>query len=251
MTDIPTPTPAPKGAAPDAPERPPLRAVFLVWPGRVHSQNWLFLWFGVMYLVASLLPWKGPMDAEYLLADGSRMTAASWHLKVENRVYDPARPMPAAVVEVDEPGFNLGRVLILLCSLGMIVTGLSNIWNRKLTLWPTLLTWLEAFVILYFSFGWIVNGQVEALTSVNGLRQLGDTAGAIFGNFGEIFGGTISAEVNAVPDRFGIGFYLCLLTEILVIVFILGSIVMGVVTSKGEDKGKAPPSKRPAAPPKK
>lgn len=256
----------------EAPAPPPLRAVFMVWPGQVHGQTWMFLWLGVTYLLGSLLPWHGANDVQYVLAkpyqiqaEGensparytSQMSAVHYKMAQDqvaagvNGVQDPG-----PVMAVRDPAKPFGQTLILLCAIAMVVSAVLNIWNRRLTMTPTLCTWFIALAVLYFTTG---SDYVHADTegghvpvgwaiqngSVKGFSQMGDTLGAVFGNFATVIDGKANEEMMAVFNRFGMGYYLTMLAELFLIVFIAFSIVSGMMASK---KGGAPaPSGGPAA----
>ncbi|NRA97428.1 MAG: hypothetical protein HRU14_14600, partial [Planctomycetes bacterium] len=236
----------------EAPAPPPLRATFLVWPGKVHGQTWMFLWLGVAYLIGALLPWHGANDVEYVLATpiqtqsksikrpelrSAVIKVADYKRKVELQ-YNGSGTPPPAIVAVREPGKSFGTVLILLCAIAMVVAGVVNVWNRKLVLTPTLMTWFVALAVLYFSKG---TGFVEISLAgatrhfeVSGFSQIGDTLGAIFGNFATVIEGKATPEMHAVFDRFGMGFYLTMLAEVFLIAFILFTLVSGAVGKKSD-----------------
>jgi len=240
---------------PAAPAPPPLRASFLVWPGKVHGQTWMFLWLGVAYLIGALLPWHGANDVEYVLETpiqtqapslteparhAAVITAANYKRAVELH-YNFDKDVPPTIAGVQDPGMGLGKILILLCSIAMVIAGVVNVWNRKLGLTPTLMTWFIALAVLYFSKGsGFVACSKEAYTpgfEVNGFNQVGDTLGAIFGNFGMVLEGKVSAEMQQVFDRFGMGFYVTMLAELFLVGFIVFSIASG---SKKSDAGATP-----------
>lgn len=245
MVDEKLATPADPGTENPAGGPPPLRAAFLVWPGKVHAQNWMFLWFGVAYLIGALLPWSGRLEADYLLKDGTIEQAANYHRLVGNRVADPSRPAPEQVIHVYPEGVGIAQVLMLLLAIGLVITGISNIWNRKLTLWPTLLAWLVAFVLLYFSVALKVDPNLIDVVRHMGMRHIGETFGALFSNLGGLFNGKSTPEMDAILGRVGVGWYVTMITEIFVILFIVGSVVMGIVTAKGKDEGKPAPARKP------
>ena len=101
--------------------------------------------------------------------------------------------------------------------------------------------WFIALAVLYFSKGsGFVACSKEAYTpgfEVNGFNQVGDTLGAIFGNFGMVLEGKVSAEMQQVFDRFGMGFYVTMLAELFLVGFIVFSIASG---SKKSDAGATP-----------
>lgn len=241
----------------EAPAPPPLRATFLVWPGKVHGQTWMFLWLGVAYLIGALLPWHGANDVEYVLqtpvetqskslTDPSRhsavMTSADYRRAVE-RHFNFDDPAPPAIASVREPGMAFGTFLILLCSIAMVVAGILNIWNRKLSLTPTLMTWFIALAVLYFCKGSaFVECSKDGYTpgyEVHGFSQMGDTLGAIFGNFGSVLEGKVTADMREVFDRFGMGFYVTMLAELFLVLFIAFSIVTGAMGKKNDAGGSA------------
>jgi hypothetical protein len=229
----------------DAPAAPPLRAVFLVWPGAKHGQTWMFLWLGVAYLIGALLPWHGPNDVEYVLeqpypvtSDDPRTSLTRVHYEQLALAHDlnptdyPALP-PVATIR--EPGLGFGTFLILLGAISMVVAGICSIWNRRLSLTPTLCTWFLALAVLYFSKGhWSgeAGERLSAPDQVGGFAQMGATLGAVFGNFEKVIQGEVTKEMARVFDRFGLGFYVTMLAQICLIVFILYSIFLGGTSKK-------------------
>lgn len=206
----------------DAPERPPLRAAFLVWPGKVHSQTWMLFWVGVLYLIGALLPWAGQNARELLVqsdAGVSTMRVVQYQNQLKSHGIAPASvPHPGSVVAVYDAGMSFIQVLLLVCSLSMVVMGAISIWNRRLALTPTLCTWFLALAALYFFKGWptppypVKPEQFEPVS--NGFSHFGSTIGAIFGDFGNFFSGRAGLEIQAAFDGAGLGFYVTMLAQI-------------------------------------
>ena len=246
---------------PDAPARPPLRAVFMVWPGQSHGQTWMFLWLGVAYLIGGLLPWHGANDVELMLAqpyevtaetqdgDGktvpavmsTSLSAVHYRMAVENNKESPSRfpNPPSAVIGVREPGMGFGAFLVLLSAVTMCVAGVVSVWNRRLALTPVLCTWFVGLAVLYFSSGYRYSPQAsggerftDPETISNGFAAMGAVFGAVFGNFGDLVQGNITAEVKNTFDAFGMGFYVTMCAQIFLVGFIVFSIVSGAASSK-------------------
>lgn len=90
-----------------APQEGPLTPVYVVWPGEGYSQVWTFLWIGVAFLMAGLLPW-GPGAP---LADKPGFYAP----------HDPHEPM------------GLARALVVLVGAAMIINCAASVWRRTYT----------------------------------------------------------------------------------------------------------------------
>ena len=241
----------------DAPAPPPLRAVFMVWPGQVHGQTWMFLWLGVAYLIGSLLPWYGENSAEYVLEkpyqiQGPGENTPAKMTNVLSRVhYEMARDNhlnhneadPGPIVDVRAPAKPFGQTIILLCAIAMVISGVMNIWNRRLTMTPTLCTWFIALAVLYFTTGssYAVGetGYFREPNVVKGFTQMGDTLGAVFGNFALVIEGKTNAEMREVFSRFGMGYYMTMLSELFLLLFIALSIVGGMAKGKKDDGAPA------------
>ena len=243
----------------EVPAGPPLRAVFMVWPGQVHGQTWMFLWLGVTYLLGSLLPWHGPNDVEYVLekpfeieAAGSDADGAPIPAKTTNVLsavhYEMARDNaanhdaadPGAIAAVRDPTKPFGQTIILLCAIAMVVVGATNIWNRRLSMTATLCTWFIALAVLYFTTGsqYAVaegGGYFREPNIIKGFTQIGDTMGAVFGNFTTVIDGRTNDSMRDVFSCFGMGFYMTMLAQLFLIVFIVFSIVSGMMTAKPGD----------------
>jgi len=240
-------------APPPAP--PPLRAAFLVWPGKSHGQTWMFLWLGVAFLIGSLLPWHGANDVEYVLSTPYRLaeaverdgvvipeqttrtlSAVHYRMAIENSKVNPnLYPRPGNIIAVRDPGMSFGAVLLLLASIAMVVVGVTNVWSRRLAMTPTLVTWFLAMAVIYASSGGSYDRHYAEPEMVSGFKQIGSTFQVIFGNIGDVFSGKDNVEVAETLNRFGLGYYVTMGAELFLVVFIGFSIVTGLMAAGKDD----------------
>jgi hypothetical protein len=230
---------APKG--PEAPATGPLTPVFLVWPGRNFSQTWVLFWLGIAYVISALLPWHGDGATRCILADGRDTTlAVHRHETMLHEHNEAVYPQPADIVSTEAPGMGFGALVVLIFGLGMALSGTVNIWNRRLVLWPTTLCWVMAFLALYFTRAAIPAKGLENAQHVGLFDQLGELASRL----GDLFKDRSSVEyveLSGIAGRFGLGYYLGAMVEAALVVFIIGSLIVGIMHAK-----KAPPPARPA-----
>ncbi len=261
MSDV-TSSATPEG---EAPAPPPLRATFLVWPGRVHGQTWMLLWVAVAFLIGSFLPWHGPNDVEYVLASPfvtqqatsehpaqstNVLTAVQYRIAARNSMRIDAEAQgyghPGAIIDVREPGMGLSAVIVAIFAIAAVTLSLIGIWNRRVAVMPVMGAWLVALVMLYFSKGSDDPGPgYLGPESVKGFAQMGAVMGAVFGNFGSVWQGNVTPEMMRVFDRFGNGFYVVMLAELFMTAFLVISMVMGAMSGKPDDAAK--PASGPAA----
>lgn len=228
----------------EAPSAPPLRAAFLVWPGKVHSQTWQIFWVGILYLLGALLPWTGVNGTRYLLTSENAprwVAAVQYNNELGVHNLNSNYPHPGQVIAVSEPGMGFGQVLLLLCAIAMVVTGAISIWNRRLALTPTLCTWFVALATLYFYKGWPTPTALmqDLKGTSNGFSQFGNAVGAIFGEFGSFLQGSITPSMQRVFDGAGLGFYVTMVAQIALTLIVVLSLVMG-----GKSKGQQVPAQR-------
>lgn len=227
----------------------PLTPSFIVWPGKAHGQTWMLLWISVAYFVGAILPWEGAGQVTVVLdapaqfakeAPTTVMSMAQYEFVSEsaNRRGETA---PNIVQIMDDRGMSLGRFLILLGGIAMIISSLCNIWTRRLNVTPTLLTWFEGLVILYFftSTKVVTEGGL-AFETVGGFAGIGTMFSAGLGSIGEIFGGggDVSAATLKELSTFGLGFYVTALAQIGTILLILAGIFFSGKKSGGDEAPK-------------
>ena len=220
---------------------PPATPSFLVWPGKAHSQTWMLLWFGIMFIIGALLPWGGATDATYTLAtpagDIQQMTGANYEwAKRSHSINDVSHPDPGAVIAVEQPGMTFAQVLMLVCAIAMVVTLCVSIWNRRLILTPTLVTWFIGLACLYFwkvELGPVENAQGE---QYQGFGYFFSSLGALFSDFGGLLGGEVPSEATRMFRGAGLGFFVTMLAELGVTLMIVLSFFGGSGKSKETNK---------------
>ena len=238
----PVSTGAPEAEAPQGPQGPqtaPLTPSVLVWPGKAFSQTWVLFWFGVAYFVSALLPWYGTGGDIFILENGRETTVTKYQHEVSVYQVNPSQhSAPATVTAFRQRPMSFGAVLVLLFGAGMAISGLVNIWNRRLVLWPTTLCWVMALLALYYT-------KTEYVDPANvferpEIASLFNQLGAIAANATAIMspGSAEFAKLSDITGRFGIGYYVCVLVQIGLIIFILGSIISGLFAAKKQPASK-------------
>ncbi len=233
-------------AAPAEAAPPPLRAAFLVWPGKSHSQTWLFLWAGVAYVIGALLPWQGHGADTYVLSNGTSLEAARYEFLYPAGLTDASKALPP-IVAVHPKRMNLGVAVLLLSAICMVVAGLRSVWNRRLIMAPVLCTWFIALILVHFYGCPNPDPGFQDVLRVRGWSQLTDAVGESFASFGDLFGGAVPTGLTKTVGRAGVGFYLTAFTTIFLLLFVIGSLFAG--KKKPADE-KLTPARR-VAPPKK
>ena len=216
----------------DVPETGPLTPVFLVWPGKRMSQLWVFFWFGLAYVAAALLPWQGEWGHKLVTATGEAIPA----YEVAFNLADTGASVD--VVGAIEPGMGFGALLTLLCGLGLVLTGIMNIWNRRLVLWPVTLSWFVIAAILWFTNAeYFVPADAAAGTAatqseIGIFAQVGD----LLGHWKGLFYADQAEAMGEVARRFGLGAYMALLTQAVLFLFIVVTVIIALFTTP-----KSPP----------
>ena len=116
----------------------PLTPVYIVFPGESYSQTWTFLWLGVAFFMAGLLPW-GP---------GAPIVGSSGF-----EPYDPNEPM------------GLARALFVIFGAATIVYCAASVWGRTFTRGAStanLLVGLYALIELVLAKFWEHLGELLA-----------------------------------------------------------------------------------------
>lgn len=238
-----TPPPAPA----------PLTPTVLVWPGRTFAQTWIFMWVGVAFVIGALLPWHGP-DERVLTFDrgaGSSPRFESLTRKqLEHRAVlrEAGADVEAALldpVEVKEPeGVWPGALVVLFMGLGLALTGLTNIWMRKLTFWPVVMAVFVVLTVLYFTTTEVLTGSTR-LEEVNAFSNGVAVMGSVIDWIGADPRAEAAAELEAVSSRFGLGLYLSLVAWVAMVAVILGSMVLAALTArKDQQPASASPARR-------
>jgi hypothetical protein len=235
----PVATPSSEAEAPAGPQTAPLTPAVLVWPGKAFSQTWVLFWFGVAYFVSALLPWYGTGGDLLVLENGREVTVTAYQHQASVYEVNPTQhAAPAAVTAFRPRSMSFGAVLVLLFGAGMAISGLVNIWNRRLVLWPTTLCWVMALLALYYTKAEYVDPTniYEHPQSVSLFSQLGEIASNATAIMSP--GSAEFAKLAEITGRFGIGYYVCVLVQLGLIIFILGSIVSGLFAAKKQPAPK-------------